>query len=308
MPSWQSHVLKLAQLAFRAYSGRFTALDVEQERRTAAVTEKMFRTSPALRYTAVTAHDVPAEWIMPSGLATERVVVYLHGGGFYSGTLTGARPVAGYIALASKARAFTVGYRLAPEHPFPAALEDALAAYEWLLASSVSPQTTALVGDSAGGTLALALLVLLRDQGKPLPRCAVCLSPGTDLTQSGDSWTVNAGRDLLLNRAKIRAAIELYLHGADPRTPLASPLYADWQGLPPLLILVGSEEHLLSDATRLARKATAAGVAVTLDIWDRMQHGWHITAPFLPEGRRAIARIGEFIAGEPVAPENTGPK
>jgi acetyl esterase/lipase len=243
----------------------------------------------------VTAKGVPAEWITPPEVGNERVVVYVHGGAFYAGTVAGARPVAAAIALAARARVLTFAYRLAPEHPFPAALDDTLAVYEWLLATGVSTEKIVLVGDSAGGTLALALLVKLRDEGKPLPQGAVCLSPATDLTLSGDTWTRNARQDLLIDADKIRAAVDLYLQGADPRAPLASPLYADLQALPPLLILVGSDECLLSDATRFAAKARAAGVSVSLEIWERMQHGWHITAPFLPEGRRALARIGEFI-------------
>lgn len=295
MPSWQSHVLHLAHLGFRAFSGRFVALDVAKERHNAAVAEKMFKLSPSVQYSAVTANNVPAEWIAPIGLSTEQVILYVHGGAFYSGTLAGARPVAEKVALSGKARVLTIDYRLTPEHPFPAALDDARIAYEWLLDSGLSSDAIVLVGDSAGGTLVLALLVQLRDQGKPLPQSAVCLSPTTDLTMSGDTWTLNARKDLLLSPGKVRAAIDLYLQGTDPRTPLASPLYADLHGFPPLLILVGSDEQLLSDATRLAAKAQAAGVTVMLEVWDRMQHGWHITAAFLPEGRQAIARIGEFI-------------
>jgi len=295
MSSWQSYILRFAQRGFRALSGRFTGLDVAKERSNAAVAEKMFKPSASVQYSSATANGVPAEWIIPIGFYTERVVLYVHGGAFYSGTLAGARAIAGEIALAGKARALTVDYRLTPEHPFPAALDDTRIAYEWLLASGISPDSIVLVGDSAGGTLVLALLVQLRDQGKPLPRSAVCLSPTTDLTLSGDTWTLNARKDLLLDPEKIRAAIGLYLQSTDPRTPLASPLYADLHALPPLLILVGSDERLLSDATRFATKAQAAGVMVTLEIWDQMQHGWHIIAAFLPEGRRAIARIGEFI-------------
>jgi acetyl esterase/lipase len=295
VPSWQSHILRLAQLGFRVFSGRFTGLDVVKERRNLAWGEKLFRPASAVQYAAVTANGVPAEWITPISVATERVVVYVHGGAFYSGTLAGARPVAGNVALAGQARVLTIDYRLAPEHPFPAALEDTLTAYEWLLTSGVSPEAVVLVGDSAGGTLVLALLVQLRDLGKPLPRGAVCFSPATDLTLSGDAWTRNARADLLLDPGKIRAAIDLYLHGADPCNPLASPLYADLRELPPLLILAGSEERLLSDATRFTEKAQATGVAVTLEVWDGMQHGWHITSDFLPEGRQALARAGEFI-------------
>lgn len=295
MPSWQSRVLCLTQRGLRAIRGRFTRLDVAQERRNMAVAEKMFQPAAAVQYSAVTANGVPAEWIVPRGRSSERVVLYVHGGAFHAGSLAGARSVAGNLALASAARVLTIGYRLAPEHPFPAALDDTRMAYEWLLSSGLSPETLVLVGDSSGGTLVLGLLVQLRDQGRPLPRRAVCLSPATDLTLAGETWTRNAHTDLLLAPDKIRAAIDLYLQGVDPRTPLASPLYADWQGLPPLLMLVGSDECLLSDATRLAAKAQSAGGTVTLEVWDRMQHGWHILAPFLPEGRRALARIGEFV-------------
>jgi acetyl esterase/lipase len=295
MPSWQSHVLRLAQLGFRAFNGRFAGLDIVKERRNAAVAERLFKPSSSVEYSAVTANSVPSEWIVPMGLSTTQVVLYVHGGAFYSGSLVGARPVAASVALAGQARVLTIDYRLTPDHPFPAALEDTRRAYEWLVASGVSSEAIILVGDSAGGTLVLALLVQLRDHGQPLPRGAVCLSPTTDLTLSGETWTRNAQTDLLLDPQKIRAAIGLYLQDTDPRTPLASPLYADLHGLPPLLILVGSDERLLSDATRLAAKAEAAGVTVTLEVWDRMQHGWHILAGFLPEGRQAIARIGEFI-------------
>jgi acetyl esterase/lipase len=295
MASWQSRVLRLTQLGFRAATGRFTGLNVARERRDAALAEHMIKPSPRCSYSAVTANGVPAEWIETKGVAGERVIVYVHGGAFNSGTLAGARPIAAKLALASQARVFTFDYRLAPEHPFPAALEDARSAYEWLLAGGVSPENIILVGDSAGGTLALALLILLRDQNRPLPRGAVCLSPATDLTLSGETWTSNARRDLLLNPEKIRAAAKLYLRDVDARTPLASPLFADLHGLPPLLILVGSEEHLLSDATRFAAKGQAAGVKVTLEVWPGMQHGWHLLADFLPEGRQALARIDQFV-------------
>lgn len=305
-PSWQSRLLRLAQRGFRAFSGGTTRLDVFKERRLTAVAEKMFRLPSSVQYSAANADGVPVEWITPINLSSERVALYVHGGAFYSGSLAGARAVAGNIAVAGKLRVLTIDYRLAPEHPFPAALDDTLTAYEWVLAKGVSPEAIILVGDSAGGTLVMALLVQLRDQAKPLPRSAVCLSPATDLTMSGDTWILNAQKDYLLDPAKVRAAIDLYLRGADPRTPLASPLYADLHALPPLLILVGSDERLLSDVTRLTAKARAAGVTVVLEVWDRMQHGWHILAAFLPEGRQALARIGEFMERGPARPNATG--
>ena len=302
MPSRQSRVLRLSQRGFRLFYGRSPRLDVEKERRDMDAVARMFKPLAPVQGSPVVANDVPAEWIVPAGLSIERVVLYLHGGAFNSGSIAGARSPAGNIALAGKTRALLIDYRLAPEHPFPAAVDDTLAAYEWLLAGGIPGEQIVVVGDSAGGTLALALLVKLRDQGKPLPALAVCLSPATDLTMSGVTWTLNARNDLLLNPKKVRASIELYLRGTDPRTPLASPLYADLRGFPPLLIHVGSDEFLLSDATRLAEKAKEAGVSATLEVWQGMQHGWHILASFLPEGRRVIARIGEFIASVPSPP------
>lgn len=295
MSSWQNHLLRLAQFGFRAAYGHFTQLEVEQERRQMAAGEKLFKPPAGVQVSAAVMATVPAEWISAAGAAAQRAVLYLHGGAFYSGSLAGTRPIAAEIALAGRARVLSIDYRLTPEHPFPAALDDARAAYEWLLAGGWPPGNIALVGDSAGGNLVLALLIHLRDLGRPLPAGAAALSPTVDLTLSGETWARNARRDLLLNPEKIRAAIDLYLQGTDPRHPLASPLYADLHGLPPLLILVGSEEQLLSDATRFADKARAAGVAVTLEVWEGMQHGWHILHRFLPEGRRALAQIGAFI-------------
>jgi epsilon-lactone hydrolase len=296
MLSWQGHVLRLYMRGKRILSNRSGALNVEKERLGIETVARLFRPLTPVHCSPVIANDLPAEWIVPVGVSSERVVLYLHGGSFHSGSAASHRSLAANVAAAGNARALIVEYRLAPEHPFPGAVHDTLAAYEWLLATGVPADQIAVAGDSAGGALALALLVRLRDQGKPLPALAVCLSPVTDLTMSGPSWTFNAGKDVMLDPARIRASFELYLHGADPRAHLASPLYADLGGLPPLLIQVGAYECLLSDATRLAARAGEAGVTVTLDVWDRMQHAWQFTASFLPEGRQAIARIGEFIS------------
>ena len=184
---------------------------------------------------------------------------------------------------------------LAPEHPFPAAVEDAVAAYGWLLSQGYAPGKVVVAGDSAGGNLALALLVYLRDRRRPLPAAAVCLSPNPDLTYSSESWVFNSKKDVMIDARKERQAVEIYLRGADPRSPLASPYFADLRGLPPLLIQVGSREVLLSDAMLFAEKARLAGVEVTLEVWPGMQHEWHFAAKLMPEGRRAIARIGEFV-------------
>jgi len=238
---------------------------------------------------------VPAEWIVPQGIPTAGVILYLHGGSFNSGSIASHRTLAGNVAIASKARALLIDYRLAPEHPFPAGLDDAAAAYEWLLAQGASPGRIALAGDSAGGNLALALLVRLRDLGRPLPAAAACMSANPDLTYSSESWAYNAKKDVMIEERKERQSVEIYLRGIDPRNPLASPFFADLRGLPPLLLQVGSYEVLRSDVERFAEKARQAGVQASLEVWPGMQHEWQFTARILPEGRRAIAHIGRFL-------------
>jgi monoterpene epsilon-lactone hydrolase len=245
--------------------------------------------------TRLDADGVPAAWIIPPGLETKRTVLYLHGGSYNAGSIASHLPLTGSIALAAKARVLAIDYRLAPEHPFPAAVEDALAAYQWLLKESAEASQIVVAGDSAGGGLTLSLLLSLRDKGLPLPAAAVCLSPLTDMTLSGESWTTNARTDFMLKRIIVVKSAEIYYREANPRAPLLSPLFADLAGLPPLLIQVGSEEVLLSDSILFAEKARAAGVDVTLENWKGMQHVWQYAASMLPEARQAVARIGEFI-------------
>ena len=295
--SWQSQVLEVFQRGYRLLVDRSDVLDVEKDRASMGAVAGMFKSVEPIEWSPVSADGIPAEWVVPAVIPPERTVLFIHGGAFIVGSLEGARAAAGNIAVAGKARVLSIDYRLAPEYPYPAALEDVLTAYRWMLATAVKPEPIVVVGESAGGTLALSLLLQIRDQGMPLPGLAVCLSPLTDLAMSGDSWELNAGGDLLLHPEKVRRSIDLYLAGADPETPPASPFYAELAGLPPILIQVGSEEYLLSDATRFADKARAAGVVVKLEVWDHMQHGWHIMAPFLPEARMALAAVGGFMAG-----------
>ncbi len=245
--------------------------------------------------TPAIAGGVPAEWVAASGVATERVLLYLHGGGYVIGSPATHRGLAASLSVAADCRVLSLDYRLAPENPYPAAVEDACAAYRWLLSEGVAPQKIALAGDSAGGGLTLATLIALRDAGDALPGAAVPISPWTDMQATGESMQTNLKNDPMVEPGGLMGMAKMYLGSADPTQPTAAPLHGDFSGLPPLLIQVGALETLLDDATRVAAKAKAAGVNVTLEVWPEMVHVWHLFAPMLPEGREAINRIGEFL-------------
>jgi len=205
------------------------------------------------------------------------------------------REVVQRLCRAAGTRCLNVDYRLAPDSRFPSAVNDATRAYRWLVAEGVEPNRIVIAGDSAGGGLSIAALVALRDAGDPLPGLAVALSPWVDLEMSGQSMVTKAEVDPMIQKSWLLRCAAEYLGDASPRTPLASPLYTDLSGLPPLLIQVGENETLIDDATRLAERAKAAGVDVTLEVWDEMVHLWHLLAPIVPEGQQAIDRIGEWM-------------
>jgi monoterpene epsilon-lactone hydrolase len=250
---------------------------------------------PDVRSEAVNAGGVPAEWITTPQATDERVIYYLHGGGYTAGSINTHREMLSRLSRAAAARALAIDYRLAPEHPFPAAVEDATTAYRWLLDTGVEPSRLVIAGDSAGGGLTVATLVALRDAGDPLPTAGVCISPWVDMEGIGKSMTTKAEADPIEQWQELLVDAKAYLGNADPRTPLAAPLYADLTGLPPLLIQVGTAETLLDDSTRLAERARAAGVDVVLEPWEDMIHVWHFFASMLSEGQQAIDRVGEFI-------------
>lgn len=295
MASWQGKLVKGIFWFRRVLKPPPKTLDVAASRQENEALAAQFKTHLPLDCTPVDASGVPAEWVLPPAAGPQRVVLYLHGGAYNSGSIRSHRSLAANIAQAAKARALVLDYRLAPEHRFPAPVDDAVQAYSWLLSGGVPSDQVVVAGDSAGGGLVVALFLRLRELGKPLPQAGVCLSPWTDLVCQGESWTKNLRKDLMLPPGPIRESARLYLAGADPRNPLASPLYADLAGLPPLLIQVGSDELILSDATGLAERARAAGVPVTLQVWDGMQHEWHFAAGLIPESRQAIEAIGTFI-------------
>ena len=244
----------------------------------------------------VDAGGVPGAWMITPEVTKDRAILYLHGGGYIEGSITSHQGLAQRISKVSKTRVLILDYRLAPEHPFPAALEDSISAYEWLINSEgYNPKNLIIAGDSAGAGLTIATLVKLRDQGVSLPAAAVCLSPWTDLALTGDSIKHKLHEDPFVSPDGLMFAARLYLGKADPKNPFASPLYANFKGLPPLCIQVGSAEILLDDATRLAKRAREAGVEVQLDIWEDMIHVFQAFAVIAPEGTEGINKIGEFI-------------
>ena len=248
-----------------------------------------------IRVEPADAGGIRAEWISAPNASAGRVVLYLHGGGYVLGSIDSHRELCSRIARAAGARVLAIDYRLAPENPFPAAVDDAVTAYRWLIERTPA-SATAIGGDSAGGGLTVATLLALRDRGIDLPAAGVLLSPWTDLALTGESLTSRAAIDpMITGGGPLAGMVQAYLAGADPRNPLASPLYGDFRGLPPLLVQVGTSEVLFDDATRLDARARAGGVDVTLEAWNGMIHVFQAFAHMLPEGQEAIDHIGAFL-------------
>jgi monoterpene epsilon-lactone hydrolase len=243
----------------------------------------------------VKAGGVSAEWITAANARANRFVVYLHGGGFVMASVDTHRGLMGRISRSTEARVLGVNYRLAPEFRFPAALEDAAAAYRWLIENGAKASDIVIAGDSAGGGLSLSTLVALRNAADSMPAAAVCLSPWVDMEATGDSMTTKAAIDPVVQREGLLNNAKLYLGNGDRRAPLVSPLYADLTDLPPLLIQVGESEVLLDDSKRLAERAKRCGVDVSLEVWPEMIHVWQLFAAVLPEAQQAIDHIGAFI-------------
>ncbi|HYE90300.1 MAG TPA: alpha/beta hydrolase, partial [Terriglobales bacterium] len=281
--------------ALRAHLARVPSLEsltVAEQRAQYDKAEKAFPVPGDVRVERVHAGGVPSEWLVPQGEQPDAAILYLHGGGYVIGSARSHRHLAAAVGAAADAAVLLPEYRLAPEHPFPAALDDAVAAYRWLLEKNVAPARLVIAGDSAGGGLTMATLVALRDAGLPLPAAAVGISPWTDLSFSLPSHATRAAVDPIVTREGVGKMAVAYLAGRDPKTPLASPLFADLRGLPPLLIQVGDDEVLLDDAVQLAERARSVGVDVTLEVAPTMVHVWHWFFPILDEGQQAIDRIG----------------
>ncbi len=260
--------------------------------------EKLSAFLPLPEGTAVETVDaggVPSEWVTAKGVSGNRTILYLHGGGYVIGSLNTHRTLASNMSKAADAKVLVIDYRLAPEHPFPAAVDDAVAAYGWLLDQGIPAGNIAVSGDSAGGGLTVAALVAIRDKGLAMPACAVPISPWVDLEGTGETMVTLHDADPMVKQPGLGRMADMYLGGADPKSPLAAPMHADLTGLPPLLFQVGTRETLLDDSRRLHRNALAAGVTSSLEEAGGMIHVWHLFGPMLTEAREAIGRAGAFI-------------
>ncbi len=242
---------------------------------------------------AVTTENFKGEWVRTPNVRRDAALLYLHGGAYVFCSPRSHRHLVAGLSAATNLPAFALDYRLAPELPFPAAVEDTINAYHWLLSQGFSPDKIIVAGDSAGGGLTLALMISLREAGLPLPAAGVLICPWVDLTLSGASYS--ATPEALSTRGRLVGLVQFYLNGADVKNPLASPLFADLSGLPPLLIHGGTADPFFSDSISLEPVAKAAGVETTLEVWEDMVHIWHYYHPMLSEGQAAIAKIGEFV-------------
>jgi monoterpene epsilon-lactone hydrolase len=271
------------------------AATIQQQRAGFEQMTGLFPVDADIKCEPVTANGVKSEWVSAPDADPGRAILYLHGGGYVIGSINTHRSLAARLSRAAKARVLVIDYRLAPEHPFPAAVDDSVAAYRWMLAQGLKASRIAVSGDSAGGGLTAATLVAIRDAKLPLPAAGALLSPWVDMEGIGESMTSKDSVDPMVHKDGLLGMAKAYLGGQNPRTPLAAPLYADLAGLPPLLIQVGTAETLLDDASRFAERAKKAGVNVTYEPWENMIHVFQVFAPMLDEGQQAIEKIGAFV-------------
>lgn len=262
--------------------------------------QNFVRPASGVEITPIHAGSVDAEWIEPMGAQFHRVIIYLHGGGYVAGDLSAYRNLVARLATAANARALLIDYRLAPEHVFPAALEDTLAVYKGLLLQGFDPSGIILAGDGSGGGMAIAAAMALRDNKAPMPGAIIALSPWTDLALSGRTLIKNADKDKLLSIELLAYCAQHYLKGALPTSPLASPLYGNLAGLPPMLIHAGANEILRDDSTRIADKGHRAGVDVSVEVFDGMPHVFQLFEK-IPEAEASLSRIGNFIKSRTVS-------
>lgn len=276
-------------------AARPRASDIAQMRLDSDARGKAFGLPADVTVQPVNANGVRAEWTSTPDADPSSAILYLHGGGYVICSLDSHRHLAAEAGRAAGTRTLAIDYRLAPEHPFPAPIEDTVAAYRYLLSTGIEPQRIAFAGDSAGGGLVVGAMLAIREAGLPLPACAWCISPWVDMQALGASFIDRAMTDPTVQKETILMMAQWYLGGADPRHPHAAPIHGDLRGLPPLLIQVGAAETLLDDSIALARTAGMADVLVDLQVWPEMIHIWHLYFPNLSAGRRAIAAGGLFV-------------
>ncbi len=279
----------------RMFAERKPEMPLEQSRRNWEADAALLVLPDGAQVSAVEAGGVASEWMEMPDVAPDRVMLFLHGGGYHAGSPRTHRRLAAELSQASATRLLLPDYRLAPEHPFPAGLEDALAAYRWLLQQGFAPGQVVLGGDSAGGGLALSLLLALKAAGGPMPAGAVLLAPWTDLSCSSPSYAALAERDPIIVPERLRRAGLEYAGSRDPREPAMSPLFAELDGLPPLLIHAGGDETMVDDSRLFAERAVAAGVSVDVTIYPGMWHVFHNASASVPEARQAIDAVGIWV-------------
>ena len=246
------------------------------------------------KFKRILAGNVYAEWITCGDVDTDKIFMFIHGGGYYRGSIAATRATVARISAEAKVRCLSIEYRLAPEHPFPAAVDDTYTAYNWLLKEGINPKNIIVSGQSAGGGLCLALLLKIKENNGFQPKGAVAISPWTDLSQSGKTMITNANIDPVISKQYLDRMANLYLSKTPNISPLASPLYGDLSGLPPMLVQVGSAETMLDDSKRFVERAKEAKVDVQIEVWEDMFHGWHGSAHILKEAEEAIKSIGLF--------------
>jgi acetyl esterase/lipase len=288
---------KFVRRTTRAYFKTVDAekADVHAMRKTWHSASKVLWTAMKVKVEQASVNGLNSEWLTPKGSPDGKLLLYLHGGAYVMGNCATHRQLVSYLAKYSGVKALLPEYRLAPEHPFPAAVEDAVGLYRWLLANGYPAQNIVIAGDSAGGGLTMATLLSLREAGDPLPAAACLLSPWLDLAATGESMTTRAKKDPWFQPEDMPIVAAYYCNEDELRNPLVSPVYADLSGLPPLYIQVGQDEILLSDSTRAAEKVKAAGGDVAIEIWPGM---WHVFQAFLhqmPESKKAVKKIGKFV-------------
>ncbi|MDD3921371.1 MAG: alpha/beta hydrolase [Eubacteriales bacterium] len=292
MPSTISNVLQAAIRGFRPVLNNLS-LEMERAGQDVIAAGEMQHLPENMVVAPVTIGAVPAEWFHPMEAPEDEAVIYFHGGAYMAGSLISNRPLAVDFARATQRNVLSFEYRLAPEHPYPAGLDDAMEVYRYALGIGLEPSRIAFVGDSAGGGLELACTLRSKSEGLPMPACIVALSPWTDLTLRGESHTNKASVDPLLERNKLLRAVMYYAYGKDLTDPLISPLYGSFQGFPPTLIHVGTHELLLSDSQNIAKAMQQQGVDVLLEEWENMWHVWHVFD--VPESRKAMEHISDYI-------------